>query len=65
MYITYCIYNTPKGKTILTRWGTHSLQLEIRTKLTCIMHMHKQFKTPVFRFARIWISEIWTSEGPL
>ena len=44
MYITYCITH-PEGKTILTRWGTHSLQLEIRTKLTCIMHMHKQFKT--------------------
>ena len=53
MYITYCITH-PEGKTIFTRWGTHSLQLEIRTKLTCIMSMHKQ-----------WISEIPTSEGPL
>ena len=40
MYITYCIYNTPKGKTILTRWGTHSLQLEIRTKLKGNSHWH-------------------------
>ena len=63
MYITYCITH-PEGKTILTRC-TPSLQLEIRTKLTCIMHMHKQFKTPVFGFARIPISEIRTSKGPL
>ena len=35
MYITYCITH-PEVKTILTRLGTHSLQLEIRTKLSPI-----------------------------